>query len=217
MPSEISCIRSPVVCIVVTGDSIAKACAIEYLDAPDRSRQHFGAVVAGDTLFGAALQAGANAFRHSAEWEVGQAPRRATESVLKRLGVPLDESTCYRLLELAGVTNAGSFINAIDATCLEMEHAAPCSSCGHPAWDHRRDGDKRGTGCCARPGLADGLTPGHIVEVTAEVFARAKTSGFRCACTSSRKSVVEAWLNGLRAVPAAQERPAGPSDPNAAL
>lgn len=180
-------------CIVVVGDSIVKACAIENLEAPDRSRQYFGTLVAGEKHFGAALQAGANAFRHSAEWEVGQAPHRSTETILKSLGVPLDESTCYRILELSRVTNADSFINAIDATCLEMEQGAACARCGHPASDHRRDGDTHGRGCRYRPGIADGLL-GSIAEVTAAVLVRAQTAGYRCSCKSSRKCVVERWL-----------------------
>jgi hypothetical protein len=181
-------------CIVAIGDNLIKACAIENLDKPERLRRYFGDVIAGDVQLGAALQAGANAFRHAVEWEAGDESSIFNRTILESLGVPLDDSASHRILELSQTTNADAFLNAIDVTCSAMEQAAPCDDCGHPASYHRRNHAQRGAGCSYRPGLADGLPSGSISEVVATVLERNLTGQYRCACRSTREVVVDAFL-----------------------
>jgi hypothetical protein len=122
-------------CIIMVGDDIVRACAIAYLveDSKPKTRWLFGRLF-GQHRVGAILQAGANAFRHSAEWKAGKptAEGKKAMEVLTSLGVQLDESASHAILTKLGLNTADDFINEIDAICIEMEQAARCE-CGHPA------------------------------------------------------------------------------------
>jgi hypothetical protein len=97
-------------CIVVIGDNVLKGSAHSMFRklVPDRRqrelmRRDFGDAVRGNpgsVTFGAALYAGANAFRHYEEWAAGAEPFPETKAILDRLGIAYDDEACTRILEL---------------------------------------------------------------------------------------------------------------------
>jgi hypothetical protein len=122
-------------CIVVTGDNILKAVAQSTFkkSEPDRKaremkRCFYGDTVRGGVLLGAALCAGANAYRHYEEWAAGGKPYSDTKKILDALGLPYDDEACSRLLELLTPTASGSpwvpSILTYDRFKLEIEIAA---------------------------------------------------------------------------------------------
>jgi hypothetical protein len=93
-------------------------------------RRWFGSIVTGKgggrTSFGAALYAGANAFRHSEEWAAGGKPFPTTKAVLDVLGVSCDDEACTQILELMtrkGSPYVASFLTLKDFE-IEIEIAA---------------------------------------------------------------------------------------------
>lgn len=188
-------------CILAVGDSIVQACAIEDLAEPTGlGRRYFGRFVADGVPFGAALWAGANAFRHSPEWAAGGEPFKSTRRELERMGAPLDDSAPYHILEGARTTTARTFLNELDATCLELEAGVECGDCHHPASAHRRERSERGSGCSYPTDLAT-VSPGpsSIAEFTATMIERARAGVGLCTCGSSRESVGAAFLKGVQA------------------
>jgi hypothetical protein len=125
-------------CIVVTGDNILKAVAQSMFKQDDPKRKSrewklrfYGDPVrgsAGSVYFGAALYAGANAFRHYEEWGAGGQPHPDTKDILDALGLPHDDEACSRLLELLTPTASESpyvpNILTYDRFKLEIELAA---------------------------------------------------------------------------------------------
>jgi hypothetical protein len=124
-------------CIVVTGDNVMKSTAhatfrktIPNIGERELRRRSFGSIVTGKgggrTSFGAALYAGANAFRHSEEWAAGGKPFPTTKAVLDVLGVSCDDEACTQILELMtrkGSPYVASFLTLKDFE-IEIEIAA---------------------------------------------------------------------------------------------